>query len=312
MDAFSTTLLREKFEIRDSAPVSDEEPVVALSNRLVTPIPGSPKGEKFVVRAQNMHSCIRMAAKIVTATLDEGSLIEREKPYDWEKAWDSVNEGFEKKYNPARWVAVYFKGKLVFSEGNHHQFLDIIEGCDAKSAQDYEHSVVMAENAFKQAGKVVRITHDANIALVVNITPEQGRCGVILRGADKTTTFNFTAKPKGGKEVKVSQSLTVSAAYLEGIQLAFQVGMGREKRKYGLIEAGTDEYIKVEAAEKRLGRLNAAVRQFDQMLNVSYRPDKPDFFKMVEDAQGVARTMLAPQIQEKLESGELDEDEWVI
>lgn len=310
MDAFSTTLLREKFVIRDPAPVSDEEPVVALSNRLVTPIPGSE--EKFVVRAQNMHSCIRMAARIVAAAQEKGPILSRPRPFDWADAWQGVNEGFERKYNPNRWIAIYSAGKVVFGDGNHHPFLDIIETCDFKSRQDYEHSITMAENAFKQAGKVVRIDHDANIAMVVNITSELARCGIILRGADKTTTFNFTGKPKGGRPVRISQCLTVSAAFLEGIQLAFQVGMGKQKRRYGFLEIGSEDYKRVEAGEKRLGRLNSAIRQFDQILEVAYRPDRPDFFKMVDEAEDVARKILAPQIEAKIESGELDDEEWIV
>ncbi len=310
MDSFSTSLLREKFVIRDPMPVSDEEPVVALSNRLVTPIPDS--REKFVVRAQNMHSCIRMAARIVHSAQEEGPIMSRAKSFDWEESWKGVVEGYERKYNPNRWVAVYNEGKVVFSEGAYHPFLDIIETCDLKSPQDYSHSISVAENAFKQAGKVVKIDHDANIALVVNIASELARCGIILRGADKTTTFNFTAKPSGGRKVKVSQCLTVSAAFLEGIQLAFQVGMGSEKRKYDLIETGSEDDKRITAGEKRLARLNSAVNQFEQMLDVSYRPERPNLFEMVDEAKEVAHKILAPQIQEKIESGEMDDSEWVV
>ncbi len=310
MDSFSTSLLREKFVIRDPAPVSDEQPVIALSNRLVTPIPGS--DEKYIVRAQNMHSCIRMAARIVHSAQEEGPIRNRPKAFDWAEAWEGVVEGYEKKYNPNRWVAVYSEGKPVYGEGDRHPFLDIIETCDYKSKQDYANSILVAENAFKQAGKIVKIDHDANIALVVNISSEIARCGIILRGADKTTTFNFTARKRAGRMVKISQCLTVSAAFLEGIQLAFQVGMGHEKRRYDIIQMGSEDDKKIEAGDKRLKRLTGAINQFEQMLDVSYRPERPNLFDMVEDAKEVAKKILAPQIEEKIRTGELDKSDWVM
>jgi hypothetical protein len=310
MDSFSTTLLRERFIIRDPAPVSDEEPVIALSNRVVTPVPGS--DEKFVVRAQNMHTCIRMAARIVHSAQEEGPIMSRDVSFDWEEAWKGITEGFEKKFNPRRWISVYHGGKAAFSKGEHHSFLDIVEACDFKNRDDYSGSIALAEEAFKKAGKVVTIEHDANIALVVNITGELARCGVILRGADKTTTFNFTAKPYGGNKPKISQCLTVSAAFLEGIQLAFQIGMGQAKRSYDLIESDSDENKKIDAGEKRISRLNGAILQFERMLDVTYRPERPNLFEYIEEAKEVSRKILAPQIQAKIASGEMDESEWVV
>ncbi len=317
MKEFNTTLLREKFIIRDPTPVSDEAPVIALSNRLVATLPQRNAHEfrdpeTFVVRAQNMHSCIRMAARLAHSSADEGPVMDRKIPFRWDKAWEAVIDGYEKNFNPNRWVAVYHKGKPVFSEGEHHPFLDIIEACDAKNQGDYESSIELAEEAFKKAGKVVNIDHDANIALVVSITDELARCGIILRGADKTTTFNFTAKSVRGAKIKVSQSLTVSAAFLEGIQLAFQVGMGKEKLRYDLIEKGSEEAAQIEKSEERLKRLTAAVNQYEHMADVNYRPERPNFFKMAEEAEDVAKKILAPQIKAKIESGELNEADWVM
>ncbi len=310
---FSTTLLREKFVLRDADEASAEAPVIALSNRMVVTVsdPGMGQTERFVVRAQNMHSCARMAARIAGAAT-EGSLTEREPPFDWSKAWDEVTEGYEARNNPQRWAVVYHQGKPVFAQGDHHPFLDVIEGFDAKSGKSYDDSVPIAQEAFRKAGKDVRIEHDSNIALVVHIEPKLAKIGVILRGAARTATFNVQAKPRGGASVRVSACLSVAAAFLEGIQLAFQVGMGRVRRHYGMLEAGGPESKKLSEGETRLGRLNAAIRQFDQTHDVFYRPERPEFHKILVDAEDAARKTLAPQIEAKIRAGDLDQSDWVL
>lgn len=309
---FSTTLLREKFVIKDADPQATEPPVVALSNRMVV-TQEYPSGitETFVIRTQNMHSCVRMAARIVHAGAD-GSLAFRSPPFDWASAWESVIEGYERRYNPNRWCAVYREGKVIFTENEHHPLLDIVEGLDFKSMKTYAEAISIAEEAFRKAGKDVRISHDSNVALVVNVRPKQAKVGVILRGAARTATFNFTAKPRGGTTLRPSPPLGAAAAFLEGIQLAFQVGSGRVRRHYGLIEAGTDDARKLTEGEARLGRLNNAIRQFDQGHDVFYRPERPEFHRILVDAEDTARKSLAPQIEEKIRSGEIDESEWVL
>lgn len=312
MTKFNTSLQREKFVIRDPTELDDENAVIALSNRMAVPIINKDGDvhETIIVRAQNMHTTARIAAKLYQNVETYGPLTHRIDDFDWEEMWNSIIEGYERKYNPDCWAAVFLEGKQAWGEGEHHPFLDVIEKFDDIQTEDYTNSIEMAENAFKDAGKKVEIEHETNIALVVSISPDQARCGVIMRGAKSTTTFNFTAKEYRGKEVTVPQCLSVAAAYLEGIQLAFNVGMGRRKIEFGLIKE--DEDVKrIDDGEKRLGRLNMAILQFDQMLNVSYRPDRPDFFTHKEEAEKFAAKILRPMIEEKLESGELDEGEWV-
>lgn len=308
---FSTTLLREKFVIRDADPQSLEPPVVALSNRMMVVVPMDGRLEPFVVRAQNMHSCVRMAARIV-GTASDGVSLAGYLTADWEALWASVIEGYEARNNPRRWVAVYHQGKSVFATGEHHPFLDVIEGFDAKSGKAYDESVMIAEEAFLKAGKDVRIDHDSNVALVISIGSRLAKVGVILRGAAHTATFNFQAKPKGGATLRASPCLSVAAAFLEGVQLAFQVGMARVRRHYGLLEAGSEEAQKLAEGETRLGRLNNAIRHFDQSHNVFYRPERPEFHKILVDAEDIARKNLAPQIEEKIRSGELDQNDWIL
>lgn len=322
MKDFNTSLLREKFIIRDAiserAPRRQQEtpPVIALSNRIVLPL-ASDDGqisETLIVRAQNMHSCARMAARIVQEFQDTGSILERKVPFDWRYAWLSITKGYETKFNPNRWVAVYHKGRIIFEDGEvqRHPFLDIIEQCDARNRDNYEKAVTVAEDAFKQAGKLVTIEHDSNVAVVITTEPGEVRCGVIVRAPNRTTTFNFVAKPKAGRTVKISQCLSVAAAFLEGIQLAFQVGMVKQKELFEMIEPGSLESARARESSQKLARLNGAIQQFENLADVSYRPERPDFGEMIDSAQAFARTSLAAEVERRIQTGELDRSEWVM
>ncbi len=316
---FTTTLLREKFIIRDAFSETkserqrmDNPPVIAMSNRMVLPLTYQGGSEVLVVRAQNMHICARMAARIIQEFQDSGPLLDRTKPFDWQFAWLSITKGYENKFNPGRWVAVYHKGRLVYEDGEtqRHPFLDIIEQCEARNKESYEKAVTVAEDAFRQAGKIVNIEHDSNIALVVNAEASEVKCGVIVRGPTKTMTFNFTAKPKGGRPVKISQCLSVSAAFLEGIQLAFQIGMIKQKQLYELVDNNSLDSEKARESSQKLGRLNGAVQQFEQLAEVNYRPERPDFSAMIDEAQAFAKQSLAAEVQRRRDSGEAKSD-WI-
>ncbi len=321
MRDFNATLLREKFIIRDAIAQRGPRreaapPVIALSNRIVLPMVSEDGSvsETLIVRAQNMHSCARMAARILQEFQDTGSILDRATPFDWRYAWLSITKGFETKFNPQRWVAVYHKGRVVYEDGEteRHAFLDIIEQCDARNKSDYEKAVSVAEDAFKQAGKLVTIEHDSNVALVLTTEGEEVRCGVIVRGPNRTMTFNFTAKPRGGRRVKISQCLSVSAAFLEGVQLAFQVGMIRQKEVFEMLDPGSAEAARGRESSQKLARLNGAIQQFENLAEVTYRPERPNFSEMIDDAQIFARTALSSELERRMLSGEIDHSEWVV
>lgn len=319
MNDFNATLLREKFVISDAVPGKSPDkvsaPVIALSNRIVLPMAyaDGKYAETLVVRSQNMHNCLRMAARIVQEFQDTGPILNRAAPFDWRFAWLSLVKGFESKYNPNRWIAVYHKGKLVFEDGEvpRHSFLDIIEQCDARNPDNYEKAVLVAEDAFKQAGKVVTITHDSNVAMVLNFTPPETKCGIIVRGPTKTMTFNYTARPKAGRVIKISQCLSAAAAFLEGVQLAFAVGMTRQKEAFDMLDNGAEDLIKLRDSSEKLGRLNGAVQQFENLLEVSYRPERPDFARLVDTAQAHAKITLAAELKRRIAEGEMEQGEWV-
>lgn len=315
---FNATLLREKFIIKDAMPEkqADRKPVIALANRLSLPFysPRLDSHETLIVRAQNMHTCVRLGARLAQDFNDHGPLLGREPDYDWQDAYDAITKGYETKFNPNLWAAIYYQGRVVFEKGaaDRHPFLDVIEQCDARNNADYEKAVAVAEDAFKQAGKMVTIEHDANVALLVNVTEDEGKCGIILRGPARTTTFSFTAKKRPARGVRASSCLSASAAFLEGIQLAFQVGMIRQKIHYDLIGKSSEEAHKGEDASQKLYRLNGAISQFENMYDVRYRPEKPDFKTMIEEAEEFARKLLSAEVERKIQSGEMDAHGWIV
>lgn len=312
---FKSTLLREKFTLRDPAgELSDTPPVVALSNRMVLPLSSDIEDpETYVVRTQNMHSCTRLCAAISKEYFERGAIMRRITPFRWDGLWRDVIKGYEKDWNPDIWCAIYHKGRLIFEDGTRHPFLDIIEKCDAASGQSYSESVSFAERAFQQAGKAMKIEHDSNIALIVSIKDEEAKCGVILRGANRKTTFNYTVKRKrlNGEDIRIPTILTVSAAFLEGVQLAFSVGMINKKRAVNMIEKFSDEDRKGKRGGERLINLTNAIEGIERKYWVQYRPDRPDFQKMVREAEEFAMKILKPQIEAKIASGELNPRDWI-
>jgi hypothetical protein len=317
---FHTALLREKFMLRD-ADGGTNPPVIALSNRMSLTLTSEngKETESFIIRCHNMHSCVRIAAAIAKEFDERGAIMGRMTEFKWDYLWKDVIKGYERDWNPDIWGAIYFRGKKLYESGQHHAFLDIIEQCDAHNKEgDYEESLAFAENAFQKAGKAVKIDHDANIALVVKIKDDgeeerEARCGVILRTAGKTTTFNYTVTPKkkDGEMVAIATLLTVSAAFLEGVQLAFTVGLLNKKREIGLIVKYSEEDRKSDKSTSRLINLNTAISRFEQKFTMIYRPERPHFAEMVNDAESKALKILKPLIDEKIAAGEFKEEEWI-
>ena len=305
MKDFSTSLLREKFVIHDpyADPGEHKGPVVALSNRIVLELKNE-RGEPeiFAIRAQNMHSCIRVGAKLLQSHRQGGALLNRSVPYDWDAAWESTLSEYEQIFNPQRWVCIYVKGRVLFEKGEHHPLLDVIEKCQYANKGPYDDAVIMAEDAFKKTGKVVKLEYDGNVALVVNFQERHGRCGIILRGADKTTTFNFVAEQRSvpnSSAFNHAQALTVAAAFLEGIQMAFLVGMNDEKIRRGLIARPSPEEKQTREARRRLSRLNAEIANLESAFDVRYRPERPEFQSIMIDAEKLAQKILGPVVPEK-------------
>lgn len=300
MQDFNSSLLREKFVIHDPQSKRGDKAFTALSNRFVVELPHKDGDETYIVRGHNMHSVVRMAARLIYDFKDGGMISKRPKGYDWQKVWDMVVNDYEYTYNPQRWIAVYKDGKVMFKAGEYHPFLDMIEKCDQDNDQDYDYAIPMAEKLFQQAGQPLSIDHDANVALSVNFEDNEGRIGIILRGSNKTTTFSFSAKPKQkNQEINIPQCLGAAAAFLEGIQMAFLVGMNMEKIRIGLIDLRSKEEKQTKDARLRLNRLNTEISNMEAAFEVRYRPEKPEFHVLINEAEELGQRILTPPDEEE-------------
>lgn len=312
MVVFQSSLLREKFSIYDSNPETQEQSsIIALSNRLVVEFETLRPGEKetIVIRSHNMHSCVRMAARLIKSYKTSGPILGRTKPYDWEAAWNSIVNDYEYRFNPARWIAIYSNGKILYQAGEHHMLLDIIEKLAMRSKDNYEKSIKMAEDAFKQAGKIVTIDYDSNVALVINMDTKLARFGVIIRGPTKTHTFNFSVAAKGRDPLNQAQCLAAAASFLEGIQLAFQVGMNNIKLYMGIIARRSHDEKKTKEGSRRLNLLVSEIAALERTYEVRYRPEKPEFHMMVNEAERHGQKVLKPPAERAQEEDSVDDQD---
>ena len=287
---FRSTLLREKFTIKEGGEDAavPRSSLIALSNRMALELTGN-EGEiveTLIVRAHNMHSCVRLCARLIQTFLHAGPITHRQKPFDWEESWENIIKDFERQHNPDLWAAVYSNGKIVFERGKHHPLLDMIEKCDHTNEEPYDYSVAIAEESFQNAGKNVTIEYDGKMAMVTHFEKDFGKCAFILRHPNRTTTFNFKTQPKEeGDTISIPQCLGAGAALLEGIQLAFTVGMNTEKINRGIIKRYSEAEQQVKDARIRLGRLGKELDTLENTYNVHYRPERPEFQEIVSDSE---------------------------
>jgi len=210
------TMIRERCTIRDEALGNVGSHI--LSNRVSVPL-----GKHHVtVRGQNMHSVIRLAShlfEILEPSQDKDTIV---KPKDavlkniWEKVATAVFNDVDDN-----WAAAYLNGELLFSSDEHHPFLDLIEKQVGESEASYDMNVMITSENFNAAGYPgMSVEHDTNVALVLTIDPDKGRCGLIYRHPQRTTTFSYSMTQKGNKTPfdmrdHVSRVLEISADFLE-------------------------------------------------------------------------------------------------
>jgi len=292
MTDFSASMLREKFVLRemdeDGRPL-EKDPVIVTSNRFVLPLCTSDgrEVERFVIRGHTMFNTCRMAARLLQTFEKSGPILVREIPFEWAEAWDQIVPEHEKKYNDKNWISVFSKGRPIYKTGGH-TFLEVIEQCDIKNTSNYDQSVRTAEKAFQQVGKPFKIDHYSTVGLVTSVAKGSARCGLILRAPIRTTTFNFVANEMDTAEhrkISAARALSVSAAFLEGIHIGFFVGSVNEQLKAKIIKPYEPQAKNTELCRKRLGVLNAEIEQFEKEFDVRYRPERPNLFEIVEQAE---------------------------
>ncbi len=278
MEEFSASLVREKIMLADDGPEGAvaKEPVVIRSNRIFLKMENPLGLEKVVVRAQNMHSTLRLAAKVLASFQQDELIFRHDTPFDWEAQWNAVLSGYEKTYNPKIWAATYINGKSAFKTKTA-PFVDVIEKCALLTADNYDATMEVTANALKQIGHAMHITHSSNVATVFTDGGDSMRCGIIHRADNKDKTFSFTVT--GGKqEERIVQSFGAAAAYLDAFHLQFEIRNLREKLARGQARPVSPEATQARAAVARQHAINKAVRAFEEKYDVHYRPARPDFF----------------------------------
>ena len=278
MEDFNTSLVREKiiFTEGDVGGGSEKEPVVIRSNRVFLKLGQGADAEKVVIRAQNMHSTLRLAAKVLQSYYGSGSLLKRDVPVDWADLWEKSLSGYETDYNKGIWGALYINGRSIYKTMTS-PFVDVIEKCALLTLDNYDTTMGVTESALKQIGHAMRINHNSNVAAVFTDSGDSMRCGIIHRSDKKDVAFNFTAV-NGQQPTRIIQSFGATAAYLEAFNLRFMIHMLRNKIRMGEAKTVSPENSQIRAAITRQGAINRAILSFEETYNVKYRPAKPDFF----------------------------------
>lgn len=281
MEEFSASLVREKIVLTDDtvaaqSPDSEAGVTVIRSNRIFLKLATPDGTEKVVVRGQNMHATLRMCGRILLAFYKQGLILNREKPFDWEASWHSCLSVYEKEYNASVWCAVYINGKPVYKTTTS-PFVDVIEQCALLSIDDYDRTMNVAENVLKKVGKNMTIKHSSNVAAVFSDSGGSMRCGVMLRADGRDTTFNFVVNG-GSTHNRVSQSVRIAGAFLEGVNLRFLVKKLSGKVRHGEIEKFSAEGRQMRAARSRLMAIIRVISAFEGSYEVKYRPEKPELF----------------------------------
>lgn len=297
----SYSLLREKFVIRPNS--KDGAHKTALSNRLVLNLvdTNSEIIETYIIRAQNMHSTVRMAAKMVQDFDNLGPIGVRESTY-LHSTWEDVLNHYERRFNHNLWIAVYKDGQLVYTDGEHHPFLDIIEQCDQHEKGDYERSIKLAEAAFNKAGQDVSINYHANIAMNLDADGAAVRCSLLVRNARATKTFSASIQAADAKKMNISHVMSAAAAFLEGVELCHMIGMNTIKIMRGIITTPSNEETQTIEARKRITELDQILDGLEHRFTLRYRPERPAFELIIEDIEKIAQKLFPPEEGEEEES----------
>jgi hypothetical protein len=111
-------------------------------------------------------------------------------------------------------------------------------------------------------------------------------------------------KNEDDEPIRVPTVLTASAAFLEGVQLAYAVGFANRKRMLDLFAKFSDEDRKGKRGAERLVNLTGAIETLERKYNVTYRPERPDFPMMVREAEEHASKTLRSKKEEAEEAAQ--------
>ena len=100
--------------------------------------------------------------------------------------------------------------------------------------------------------------------------------------------------------------LNMSAAYLESIQLAFKAGQLSAKSKAYNMSRAAPESLQAERARRRIGRLNAEIKSYENRFDIRYRPERPDVFQIMDDTEVRFYNIYLAEIKEQERLDEIE------
>jgi hypothetical protein len=278
MEDFVTSLVREKMDFVDTSHVdgNENELTTIRSNRVFLNLGHNRPTERVVVRAQTMHLTLSLASRVMFSYFKNGFFRGREEGYEWQSQWDSVLSGHEKKFNPNIWAAIYINGAPIFKT-QASPYIDIVEKCALLTNDNYDAVPAVAEKAFKQLGREIKVKHNANVAATFNDHESIMKCGIVHRIGGQAKAINFIAEG-GSAENRIVQSLATASAFLEGLNLQMAVRELRGKIRDNEITPASPEGARLRSAAARMMVLNKAIESFEEIYDVKYRPAKPEIF----------------------------------
>lgn len=283
MKDFSATLIREKFLLHPTKEncTDDEAAQKAVGNRLEINLAPKKGGdiERFVIRAQNMQTCLRIGAHVAYHFFEHGDLPKSGRNrFEWRFIFKSVTEVYEEKWNPGIWATIYRNGRPIYTEGARYEpFLDVVELSMAYEGVDYSGVQHVLESMFEQAKKPMKITYDPDAVMKLNGNRQEARLNVIRRGPNGNDVIKIQVKRRETREVRMSPCLTAAAAIIEAYQLGFFVAKVNEQMHHAMLTLSNPEAVQGDHASRRITRMEEALEEFEAMYHVAYRPKAPNF-----------------------------------
>ncbi len=292
---FKAKLVRERFVVTPKKKnVSDDDVRIALANRLNFTCYdqyGKKKAD-FIIRAQNIHTALRIGARIAEHWYNHGHLNKtgRER-FNWDQVYTGATRDYEQRWNPDCWACVYKNGRVIRETTPQHnnEILNIIEQVFAHEKCSYQHIPWIAQRLFAQAKRTVDIDYDSNTAMElmgnagsikshILYRDTEGRSELQLDMSQKTSRYVKGAK---GAKVKLHECLDIAAILFEGLQLGFVVGRSNFEISNGLISLGHRDSVQADFALRRIKMLDTALKNQKNLHQLNFKPT-PDFFHNIQ------------------------------
>ena len=314
MKDFSAQLTREKFlfHTKEEDTADIESLQKAMGNRLEISLYSREGGKKqrYIIRAQNMHICLRIGAHVAYHIYKFGSLTSQGgKQFDWPFIFDALTEVYEKKWNPYIWAAIYCNGKCLFKSGKQDQsLLEIVEKCMAYHDDIPYSSVVHAvEDMFRKAGTPVEIDYSGEPVINLSGTKQRARINLLKRAPTDKEVIKIEIKTKRRRNIGLASCLGASAAILEAFQLGFFAARVNEQVTHKKKNFNDKEVLQGDHAARRIANMKNVLRDFESEYLVNYSPRAPCFEGFSGEVSAFFDSFYQQERKKRADSETLDE-----